>query len=652
MGDGTGGFVVGCGISDITGEIAQCGLLGYGKAEQIADGLHLRLRARAFVFADAADDGRLLLVVCELPLMFESVHEEVLRRLRAVYGDRYTAANVMLSVTHTHCGPGGYSGHLLYNSNTHGFRPLTFAAIVDGILEAVELAHRDLGPATLTLAHGELTNASVNRSPQSFARNPEADRAFFPLGIDPQTTVVRIERDGRTVGAVNWFPTHGTSMTNHNTLVGGDNKGYAAYHWERMVEGVDYHDGERPALIAAFAQTNTGDMSPNLNLAPGSGPTDDEFENTRIIGQRQADAAAGLAGAPGRELTGGVDSRTTYVDLSRIVVGADYTGDGREHRTSAPSAGAAAFAGTDEGPGYAWFRQGVGANRFWDGLSRHAVYRIFRRFGESQAPKGVVVPGGLNRILPLVQERVPVQLHRVGQLYLIGIPGEATIVAGLRLRRTVAAIVGADVRDVLVAGYSNAYIHYITTPEEYAAQRYEGGSTLFGRWELGAIQQTVAGLATALVAGRPVALDAKPSRGARPGRSRLRKPVDEPPTGCAYGDVVEPPAPSYRPGQEARVVFAGAHPNNDLRRGESYLLVQRAGPGDEWVSVAYDDDWSTKFRWARQGKAASRVTITWEVPDDAVTGRYRIVYFGTSRAADGKLHPFEARTPEFEVSAG
>ncbi len=32
-------------------------------------------------------------------------------------------------------------------------------------------------------------------------------------------------------------------------------------------------------------------MSPNLNLKPGSGPTEDEFENARIIGERQLDKA-------------------------------------------------------------------------------------------------------------------------------------------------------------------------------------------------------------------------------------------------------------------------------------------------------------------------------------------------------------------------
>ena len=125
-------------------------------------------------------------------------------------------------------------------------------------------------------------------APDAFARNPEADRAAFPAGIDPQTTLLRIDRDGRTVGAINWFATHGTSMTNRNCLVSADNKGYAAYHWERERCGVDYLAGEPPEIVTAFAQTNSGDMSPNLNRRPGSGPTEDEFRNTRIIGRRQA----------------------------------------------------------------------------------------------------------------------------------------------------------------------------------------------------------------------------------------------------------------------------------------------------------------------------------------------------------------------------
>ncbi len=643
---GAGGYLVGRGIADITGEPAECGMLGYGKAYQRTKGLHTRLRSRAFVIADEASGRRLLLSINDLPMIFDSVHREVLARLARGYGGVYSDANVLITATHTHCGPGGYSHHRLYNSNTGGFRPQTFGAIVDGILEAVDRAHTDMKPSALTLGHAELHDASSNRSRPAFDLNPASDRDCFPDAIDPQTTVLAIRREGRLVGAINWFATHCTSMTNRNRLISSDNKGYAAYHWERLVEGVDYLAEDGPSFISAFAQTNAGDMSPNLNHRPGSGPTEDEFDNTRIIGRRQfvaAEAAVGTATA----IEGPVDYRITYVALSGVDVGAEFTGDGLPHRTSPGCGGASSFAGTDEGPGFKGFRQG--RNPVWDGLSNQVWYRLFPTLREAQAPKGVVVPGGLiNRVVPLAQERVPVQLVRIGRLYLLAIPGEATIVAGLRLRRTVAAIVGAPIADVLVAGYSNAYIHYVTTPEEYEAQRYEGGSTLFGRWELPAFQQTAARLAEAMRDGRPVDRGDPPPVISVPRAAKQLRGVDEAPPGRSIGDILTGPLASYRPGEKVRVVVAGAHPNNDLRRGDTYLLVEcRDDTG--WVRIADDGDWSTKFLWARRDKRVSEITITWDIPAGVRPGWYRLTYLGNARDGSGPLRPVETSSDEFEI---
>jgi len=644
-------YQVGRGIADITGEPAECGMLGYGVASQQTDGLHNRLRARAFVIADAAARTRLLLVVCEIPLLLESVHHEVLGRLAATYGELYTFHNVMLTATHTHCGPGGYSDHRLYNSNTDGFRHQTFNAIVDGICEAVERAHADLAPASLSLAVGRLHDASSNRSPLSFARNPEAERAHFPDKIDPQTTLLRIERDGRLVGAVNWFATHGTSLTNRNTLISGDNKGYAAYQCERLDHGVDYLAATPPDFIAAFAQTNSGDMSPNLNNRPGSGPTEDEFENTRIIGSRQAAAVTELTLGHGTEVTGGIDVRTTYVDLTDFEVRPEFTGDGRAHRTGPVVAGASCLAGTDEGAGplYPVFKQG--RNRFFDGLVANTVFRLSPRLRDAHAPKGAIGPGTrLNKALSmLVPEGGPVQLLRIGQLYLIGIPAEVTIVAGLRLRRTVAAIVGAELRDVLVAGYSNGYLHYVTTPEEYDEQRYEGGSTLFGRWELPAMQQVVAELATAMRDQRPAPQGQRPAEPSRRRRSRRRAKPDALADGQQFGDVLEAPLPAYQPGTMVSAVFAGAYPNNDLHRGGTYVRVEHHTDAG-WSTVADDSDWSTTFRWRRTGRRGSTITVTWAIPENTAAGRYRLRYDGDARDRDGRISAFTGATEPFEIS--
>jgi len=438
-------------------------------------------------------------------------------------------------------------------------------------------------------------------------------------------------------------------MTNQNTLISGDNKGYAAFHWERLVESADYVDGQ-PGFIAAFAQTNPGDMTPNVdrrsvNGAQGIGPTQDEVENTRIIGRRQYDAAAALL-AEGHRLGSTVDYRLTYVDLGNVEVRPEFTPDGETHRTGPAMAAASQIAGTDDGAGFAGFRQG--RNRTMDGLSS-TIYRVSKTMRAAHAPKGLVVPlHRLNRYRPFVQERVPVQLLRLGRLYLIAIPGEPTIVSGLRLRRTVAAIVGADLHDVLCVGYSNAYVHYVTTPEEYDEQRYEGGSTLFGRWQLPALMQVAAELATAMRDGKPVPGGERPGPG---DTSTWLRPLG--PDVGEFGRVVTEPVAEYRPATTVRAEFVSANPNHDLRRGGTYLEVQRRD-GDAWIRVADDGDWSTTFRWRRAGKrieerSQSTATIEWAIPEGTSIGEYRIVHHGTALAADGTLTPFSGTTREFKV---
>ncbi|MGA9873272.1 MAG: neutral/alkaline non-lysosomal ceramidase N-terminal domain-containing protein, partial [Rhodococcus sp. (in: high G+C Gram-positive bacteria)] len=324
------GSSIGRGIGDITGEPFGAGMNGYAVLEQSSAGLHLRQRARAFVFVDAASGARLVHVTCEVGLMFESTLEAVLERLDALYGDLYHRGNVLLSATHTHAAPGGTDGHLLVDITTLGFRPVTFEAGVAGTVDAIVRAHDDVRPGRVTITSGQLTDAGVNRSPRAFDRDPAADKAEFPSGIDSRSVNLQVERDGVLVGVLNWFATHGTSMKATNLLVSSDNKGYAAWHWEREVAGVDYRN---PSFVAAFCQSTPGDVSPNLDKQAGMGPTADEFENTRIIGFRQFDAARMQVASPGAALQSGIDVRWVYADLSGFTVRAEFTGDGRTHTT-------------------------------------------------------------------------------------------------------------------------------------------------------------------------------------------------------------------------------------------------------------------------------------------------------------------------------
>ncbi|AII06485.1 neutral/alkaline ceramidase [Rhodococcus opacus] len=645
--DGSDEFLVGVGISDATGPVADVGMMGYSSFEQRAEGLHQRTRARAFVFAEPGRQ-RVVYVCVDVCMIFQSVHDAVLARLAELHGDLYTERNVMLTAVHSHAACGGASHDYAYNLAVLGHNRQVFDAEVGGIVEAITAAHDSLAPGSVSYGRSELTDASVNRSRIAFDRNPAEDRDYYPLGIDTSMRVLRITQGGRDVGAINWFPTHGASLTNTNHLISGDNKGAAAYFWEHDHEGVRYLDDRKPHFVAAFPQTNTGDMSPNLDLRPGHGPTDDEFENTRIIGQRQVEAARTAWESASESLTGGMDSRIMYLDMANQEVGGEYTPDGRTYRTSPACVGAAMSAGsTEDGPAIPIFPEGT-TNPLVDALGGMDA-PIPQWLQDAQAPKLVLVAVGLLPPDGWVPHVLKIQIIRIGGVYVVGGPAEFTIVSGLRIRRTVADRLGVPLENVIFQGYANSYASYCTTPQEYDAQQYEGGSTLFGRYTLPAYQQGFAALADALRTGRDV------PRGPAPRDLSQFQPYlgpgidrDEPPAGRVFGDVLTQPAAKVSAGEQVAVEFVTGHPRNDPRRRGTFLEIQRR-VGDGWVRHADDGDWSTKYRWTPTGPNQSLARITWDVPDGTPAGRYRVQHFGNSRDAAGAITAFTGTSNDFEV---
>ena len=618
MADRGGPWLVGCGSADVTGEPWGAGMMGYGMRFQRTAGLHLRQRSRAFVLGEPGSDRRFVLVVADIGMFFANVRQAVLDRLDPAV---LRPEDVLLTATHTHAGPGGYAGYKMYNRTNKGLRPHTLAAIVDGVVQSIELALADAAPGRLVLTRGELHDASVNRSPQAFDRNPEQDRQHFPDRVDPGTTVLRLERDGELVGLVNWFATHGTSLTNRNTLISGDNKGYAAHALEAARSG---------GVVAAFAQTNAGDMSPNVPDAT-KGPTQDELENTRVIGERQQDAAGAQLDEPGAEVTDGLATRLSYVDLAGLRVRPEFSPDGRPHRLSRAVLGASFAAGTKEGPGLPSLHEGVDGNPRVLACS-HLLWRLNPGLRDAQAPKAMLLPVGR---FGAAAERVPIQLVRIGPLVLVALAQEVTVVAGLRLRRAVADVLDVPLETVLVQGYANDYAGYVTTPEEYDAQRYEGGHTMFGRWQLAAYLQEVT----------RVALDLRDDRAsATVGPPRLPVPAaappDEPDVAVRYRGVRTQPPDTCVPGELLTVEFLSDDPRGPAR--SSYLRVERR-EGDQWRTVARDGEWATTVRWRQDPDDGWVATVAWRVPG-SVSGAHRVCFVDR----EGEAHP----SAEFGVASG
>lgn len=106
-----------------------------------------------------------------------------------------------------------------------------------------------------------------------------------------------------------------------------------------------------------------------------------------------------------------------------------------------------------------------------------------------------------NVACPLVPHVLPLHLLRIGSVVLAGVPAEFTATAGRRLKDTLRTTMGAGASHVAIAGYCNGYSGYVTTREEYAAQHYEGASTLYGEHTLAAYQQTFAAMAAGMTGG-------------------------------------------------------------------------------------------------------------------------------------------------------
>ena len=108
--------------------------------------------------------------------------------------------------------------------------------------------------------------------------------------MDKTLTLLRFQRasDGKNIGVLTWFPVHPTSMLGNNTHVTGDNKGLAAYLFEKSVKG---NSQAADGFVAGFSQANVGDTTPNILGAycdDGSGQMCDFKTSVCADGKSQA----------------------------------------------------------------------------------------------------------------------------------------------------------------------------------------------------------------------------------------------------------------------------------------------------------------------------------------------------------------------------
>jgi len=643
-------FYIGSGIYDITGPAAELGMMGYSMPDQKTEGISMRLRSRAFVVADPGSGKRVVFVNADTGIIAQGVKQRVVELLQNTYGSLYLAKNVLLTANHTHSAPGGYSHYAMYDLSMLGYDETNFNCVASGIYQSIVRAHNNLTPGSILINTGELNDCGWNRSPAAYNNNPYDEISRYGSDTDKTMTLLKfVTSGGQEIGTLNWFAIHPTSLGNTNKLISGDNKGYASYLFEKDM-GTSYTASS--TFVAAFAQANSGDVSPNILWGYPNGV--DDFDHMKTLGQRQYMKAVELYNTATDTLTSGVDYRHQYVDFSSETIAAEFMPAGiGSGSTCIGAIGVSMLAGsTEDGKG---IDIGEGIIYPYDiSLLGNVFPWEFTFIPEDQdchAEKPIILPMG--RItpqgIPLTPEVLPVQILKIGNLAIVGHPTEITTMAGRRLRETVYNALGGSVEYVVIAALSNAYAGYTSTREEYAVQHYEGASTHFGPYSLNAFQQRFAGIALEMCAGITSASGPTP-RDISDDQilSTLGVVFDDKPIGKSFGDVETNVNASYNRGNTVNVVFWGAHPRNNLRLQGTFLKVEKVNTAEVcreetigcdtvtvcedqvtgYSPVAYDWDPETIYHWQRSGVANSKVTISWTIPANAEPGQYRIRHFG------------------------
>lgn len=688
-------YLLGVGKADITGPVVEINFMGYADPGQLGSGLRQRLYSRAFIVGDVQKPSdRFVYLVLDTQSGDTAIRHGILEGLEAL-GSQYAMygeQNVAVTGTHSHSGPGAWLNYLLPQITSRGFNKQSYEAIVDGCIKSITRAHESLSPGRLTIASADVMDANINRSPYAYLANPVDERSRYEHNVDKTMTVLKFHRDDddKDIGVLTWFPVHGTAMLGNNTIVTGDNKGVAATLFEQYAKD---QTSAASDLVAGFSQANVGDTSPNIMGAycesgvdegqqcdfktslcggkngpcHGRGPhwglNDAGTASAYAIGERQYLGARSIYESnlqdeiSARPLTGGslVRSLHVYTDFANRTF---ILPNGTSARTCPAALGYSFAAGTTDGPGAFDFKQhnpgDPDANPLW-GTVRNRLHEPGPDQIECHGQKPILLDVG-ETVSPYLwtPNIVDIQLLRVGPLFIIVSPGEATTMAGRRWKESLALsaaqmlpeLQGLDEHKtgqqdpiVVLGGPANSYTHYIATAEEYDIQRYEGASTLYGPHTLAAyINLTSTFLpylshssASSLNSDIPPSDSSLPTLDPGPNppihtNSSLNfiTPVlkDTSPFFRSFGDVLDDVRPTYTlasasvPPPTITAIFVGANPRNNLRLEETFAAIEMYDAHTSaWTRVRDDSDWSLLFEWKRTSSAigTSEVKISWEL---------------------------------------
>jgi hypothetical protein len=399
--------------------------MGYGARVGVARGVLDPLHARALYLAGASD---VLIVQCDLCLVAPQQASALRARLAARTG--LAAARIAVGCIHTHAGPDTGFGALLAGAEPGPH----VAALFDVAFEAGARAVASAGPARLGLGRAE---ARIGRNRR---------REGGP--VDPEVLVARVDRaDGAPLAVLYVHGCHPTALGHENLDYSADWVGAAG---ETIAEAL-------PGANPIFALGAHADVDPRTrglqDLAEPGQSAGVDAATCRALGRELGEAVGGAAAAIRTAPAAAIGAASARVALPTW----------RPDEASRRAALAALDLPPDAELGtarlYALERERTAAYppaERRDRLARLRRYlrdRTAARFAFSDRPD------------------VEVQVLRIGDALLLGLPMEPTVDVGLAWKRRAPAPRAA------VLGIANGWMRYLPHPcnfeEPEAHVKYE-----------------------------------------------------------------------------------------------------------------------------------------------------------------------------------
>lgn len=542
--------------------------LGYVRPDMAVDGVHTRLTGRALVL----DDGDTEVVLLATDLGFPLDKDSLVARIADL---GFTHETVLYTGTHTHSGP----------ENLADWQ-------VEQLASAVRQAHAAKQPARAGWGTARVADVNRNRSVEAHLANHGQDLMYGqgqadddPHGedhtVDDVLRVLRVDdADGNPLSAWVEFPVHLTASTPYNTLWDTEIAGPTLAHLAARLD--------TPGFVGLYTNGASGDLQPRFDAW-----------NPQVLmdlhGRRLADGAfvAWRRAARSLDATMPVDVRWT-----RACYCGQEVEPGRSV-SSEPVWGLPFLGGSEDG-----------ASIFKEPL----VTEGRRRPAELADPvHGRKIPAAPSRPLAVHDDVPELQVLRLGDRLLLTTPGEPSVEMGRRFVAAVRDVMPAGVEEAFVVGLANGYLGYLVTPEEYDAQHYEGGHTVFGKWTSLLTRDTLRELTTALRDGDPAPPPAEPASlgGTDPGQPDVGD-------GGVPGRLTEEPAGVVPRHGLVTLAWEGAADGADRPLDAPFLVLQRAG-GNGWETVG--TDLGNRVVWEQSG---SLYRARFDVPGDAAPGRHRV----------------------------